>query len=389
MNKYLVDASNINEKLLKHYHYLHQNPEIGFNLDKTYAYVENELRELNLNPIACGKKGLYVDIGNGENAILIRADMDALQIKEETELAYKSNNENMHACGHDMHTAMLLGTAEILSKYKFDGKIRLMFQPAEETLEGSKDMIANNVLKDVKYAFMLHVMPNTNFETGTLIVPPKGIITPYCDNFSIILSGKSSHGGMPHLGIDIFNISSLIILALQNIKAREVSLSDKIVLSIGQVTGGNTYNVIPEKLVIKGMLRCYSNNIREYVKSRINNIVNGICGAYNIKYEFNIEQSVVAFNNNEELRDISLDIIKNNNISHYLVENDSELSGGSEDFAEVSKLVPTNLFMLCAGKKEDGYNYAIHNPKTIFDPNVLKYGVAIYVMLGIELLKSK
>ena len=104
------------------------------------------MRKLNLSPVSCGKKGLYVDIGNGKKIVLIRADMDALPITEDTKLSYKSSNENMHACGHDIHTSMLLGTAEVLSKYKFDGKIRLMFQPAEEILEGAKDMIANNVL---------------------------------------------------------------------------------------------------------------------------------------------------------------------------------------------------------------------------------------------------
>ena len=388
MNKYLNDAININEKLLKHYHYLHQNPEIGFNLDKTYEYVYNELKKLNLSPVSCGKKGLFVDIGNGKNIVLIRADMDALPITEDTKLSYKSSNENMHACGHDIHTSMLLGTAEVLSKCKFDGKIRLMFQPAEEILEGAKDMIANNVLEDVKCAFMLHVMPNTQLETGTLIVPPSGIITPFCDNFTITLNGKSTHGGMPHLGIDLFSVSSLIILSLQNIKSRELNLSEKVVLSIGKISGGDTYNVIPDTLIIKGMIRSYSEDIRDFVKSRVEQIINGICISYNVKYIFKIDQSVVAFDNVKNLRTLTLEIIKNNDIYYNIVKQDNELSGGSEDFAEVSKIIPTNLFMLCAGKKDDGYEYNIHHPKTIFDPDVLKYGVAINVTLGIELSKK-
>jgi hippurate hydrolase len=384
MEKYLKLVDN--KELLNHYKFLHQNPEIGFDLNVTYQYVFNELIKLGYTPVPCGKCGLYIDIGNNKNKIvLLRADMDALKIIEDTNLPYKSNNSSMHACGHDMHTTMLLGAAKLLKNFEFDGCIRLMFQPAEEIISGCKEMIENGVLKNVHKALMLHVMPNTLYPTGTVIVPDSGIITPSCDNFQIKLFGKSAHGGFPHLGIDIFTVSSLICLGIQNIKNSELTLEDKVVISLGEITAGNTYNVIPDTLYIKGMIRTFNNEVRKFIKYRIEEIIRCICKAYNVKYKFIIDQSVCPFNNNENLRNEILDVFDNKNVIYEKIKTTS--SGGAEDFAEVSKLIPTNMLMLCAGKKDDGYCYNIHHPKTIFDTNALKYGTVIYTMIGLELVK--
>ena len=382
-------ALELKDETILHRRFFHKNAETGFDIPIAKQYIFSTLSKLGIVAHECGS-GICAAVGNGGPCILLRADIDALPMQEESTAAFAAKNGAFHACGHDMHSAMLLTSAKILkeNESKLSGTVKFMFQPAEEILEGAKDMIANNVLEDVKCAFMLHVMPNTQLETGTLIVPPSGIITPFCDNFTITLNGKSTHGGMPHLGIDLFSVSSLIILSLQNIKSRELNLSEKVVLSIGEISGGDTYNVIPDTLIIKGMIRSYSEDIRDFVKSRVEQIINGICISYNVKYTFKIDQSVVAFHNDENLRTLTLEIIKNNDIYYNIVKQDNELSGGSEDFAEVSKILPTNLFMLCAGKKDDGYEYNIHHPKTIFDPEVLKYGVAINVTLGIELSKK-
>ena len=384
MEKYLKLVNN--DELQNHYQFLHQNPEIGFDLNITYKYVFEELTKLGYNPIPCGKCGLYVDIGNNkEKVILLRADMDGLKITEDTNLPYKSKNGAMHACGHDMHTAMLLYSAKLLKNFEFDGCIRLMFQPAEEIISGCKEMIENGVLKNVTKAIMIHVMPNTTFNTGTVIVPDSGTITPSCDNFEIKLFGKSAHGGFPHLGIDIFTVSSLICLGIQNIKNSELSLDDKVVISLGEIKAGNTYNVIPDTLIIKGMIRTFNNDVRKFIKFRIEEIVRSICKAYHVKHKFIIDQSVCSFNNDDNLRKEILNIFDDKDVLHEKVKSSS--SGGAEDFSEVSKLVPTNMLMLCAGKKDEGYCYDIHHPKTIFDTNVLKYGAALYTMLGIELVK--
>ena len=386
MNKYFNLAEKINDKVLKHYYTLHQYPEIGFDLPITYKYVFDELTNLGYKPISCGKCGLYVDIGNTkESIVLLRADMDALPILEDTNLSFKAANGKMHACGHDMHTAMLLGCAELLKNFQFDGCIRLMFQPAEEIISGAKSMISNGVLKNVTNALMIHVMPNTTLDTGTLVIPECGIITPACDNFQIRLLGKSAHGGFPYLGIDIFTVSALITLGLKNIKVNEITLDEKIVLSLGEISAGNTYNVIPDTLTMKGMLRTFNTDLRKFVLFRIEEIVRNICKAYHIKYKFIIDQSVCSFINDKNLRNNIINICNDKNLPHILTPTSS--SGGSEDFSEVSKFMPTNMLMLCAGKKSDGYCYDIHHPKTIFDLETLKYGVAYYTLFAIELLK--
>ena len=384
MDKYLKLINN--NDLLNHYYFFHQNPEVGFDLDITYKYVYDELVKLGYTPIPCGKCGLYVDIGNSkEKVILLRADMDALKIKEDTNLIFKSLNGNMHACGHDLHTTMLLGCASLLRHFEFDGCIRLMFQPAEEIISGAKEMIKHGVLNNVVRSIMIHVMPNTIYQTGTVVIPESGIITPSCDNFQIRLFGKSAHGGFPHLGIDIFTVSSLITLGIHNIKSSELALEDKVVISLGEITAGNTYNVIPDTLLIKGMIRSFNEDVRKFIKYRIEEIVKSICKAYHIKAKFIIDQSVCSFYNDSDLRNDLINIFNDKKVEYKTLPSSS--SGGAEDFSEISKIVPTNMLMLCAGNKKDGYCYDIHHPKTIFDTDVLKYGTALYTMLAIELVK--
>ena len=216
MADFLSEAKRIEKKLIEHRRYLHQNAEIGFDLSKTCSYVRSVLKSIGCEVFNCGSCGVYTVIGknNLDKCVLLRADMDALPINEEADISFKSNS-NMHACGHDMHTAMLLGAAEIIKNHEKELKrpVKLLFQPAEETLEGAKNMIESEILLNpqVKSAFMLHCLVNTPLKVGTIIINSGGISAPSADYFEIKVTGKGGLGAMPNSGIDPIICSANII----------------------------------------------------------------------------------------------------------------------------------------------------------------------------------
>ena len=252
----LKEALEIQEQIIADYEKLHSCPEIGFNLTETRAYVKKRLQEMGYQPLDCGKAGIVATAGNADTgkSFLLRADMDALRIKEEADVPYKSTNGNMHACGHDAHTAMLLGAAKIIKYHEQElgGIVKFMFQPAEEILEGARDMIAHGVLEvsqeecdvnrgikqgvshigsshkpKVEGAMMVHVMTGISLKAGTIVVSAPGVSAPAADFFEIKIKGKGCHGSMPHLGIDALTTAAHIIIALQEIQAREMSVFEK------------------------------------------------------------------------------------------------------------------------------------------------------------------
>lgn len=282
----LEKSENMSQELIKKRRYLHMNAETGFNLNKTIEFVENELINMGYTPMHIGKSGIVVIAGGKKSGktILIRGDMDALPIKEESGLDFASTNNCMHACGHDMHTTMMLGAAKILKEYEneINGTVKLMFQPAEEIFEGSKDMIENGVLENPKVdaALMIHVMANSPFKTGTVIVSSPGVSAPAADYFEIKIQGSGCHGSMPNTGVDPINIAAHIVLGLQEINSRELSVSDKAVLTIGKLNSGNIENVIPDTATIGGTLRTYDEETRKFIKIRMKEISENIAKTF-------------------------------------------------------------------------------------------------------------
>ena len=255
----LSEAKEMQLLLTKHRRYLHTHPELGFDLRQTKEYVKKELISIGYEPVECGKCGLVVLAGskNSDKTFLIRADMDALPILEQADVKFKSENSGkMHACGHDMHTAMLLGAARLLKRHENElkGTIKLMFQPAEETLEGCKDMVDANVLNNptVDAALMLHVTLGMPLQTGSAIICDGGISAPAADYFEIKIQGKGCHGAMPELGVDPITIASHIVIALQELHARELAMADDAVLTIGTMQAGDANNIIPDTAVLRG-----------------------------------------------------------------------------------------------------------------------------------------
>ena len=257
LEELLSSAVNLQTEIQQHYHFLHKNAEVEFELPETTEYVKRILSEIGITPVDCGKCGVTAVIGKGEGkCMLLRADMDALPIKEQTDLDFACNNGNMHACGHDMHTAMLLGAAKILkeNEEKLNGSVKLMFQPAEEILAGAHNMIENGVLNspDVTAAMMVHVLTGIPVKTGCFIVPGEGVSAPAADYFTINVHGKGCHGSTPHQGVDSITAAAHILVALQEISAREMSIVDEGIITIGSFNGGSSGNVIADSAVLKG-----------------------------------------------------------------------------------------------------------------------------------------
>ena len=385
---FLNDAKEIENEITENRRFLHSHAETGFELTQTVAFVKEKLKEIGCECTDCGKGGVVALVGKGESdcVFLLRADMDALPIKEKSDLGFSCDTGNMHACGHDMHTAMLLGAAKILKRHESEikGTVKLMFQPAEETLSGAKNMIENGVLKnpDVNGAMMIHVLAGFPIKSSTVIIPNAGVGAPAADYFTINIQGKGCHGSTPHLGIDSLSVAAHILLGLQEISARELGVADEALLTIGSLHGGTAGNVIADTAVMQGTLRAFDDKIRDKIKKRLTEISESIGNAYHAKTTVTFGSGCPTLINDE---DLVKEVEKNTKelLGAELVVNSSTFGdenthrGGSEDFSYVSKEVPTIMLGMAAGEPEKGFQYHQHHPKVTFDEEVLKIGSAV------------
>lgn len=392
-NTILNEAKLLSNEIIEHYEFLHKNAEIGFDLQKTKKYVKDKLTDMGYTPKECGKCGIVATIGKYGKVFLLRADMDALPMKEETTLPYKCENGNMHSCGHDTHTAMLLGAAKLLKKYenKINGTVKLMFQPSEENLEGAIDMVNSGVLENPKAdaAMMIHSITGIPLESGTVIVAGKGVSSPAADYFTINITGKASHGSTPQLGIDALNVASHILVAIQEITARELGIQSNSVITIGRLTGGDAGNVIAHTAVMEGTIRAFDEKTRLFIKKRIAEISSSIATAFRAKSDIVFGAGCPTLINDASLSEFVSSETKallgeRNAIT--TVELGSNFSGGSDDFAYVSHKVPSIMLSLVAGDKRNGYEYTQHHPKAVFDNSVLYIGSAVYFNTALKWL---
>ena len=405
-NSILSNAKEIQLLLIKHRRYLHAHPELGFHLKLTKEYVKNELSAMGYEPVECGRCGLIALAGNQESkkTFLLRADMDALPILEQSDIDFPSKNDGqMHACGHDLHTAMLLGAARLLKEYEQElkGTVKLMFQPSEETLEGAKDMLKNDVLKspDVDAGMMIHVIPGMPFSTGTAIICNGGVSAPAADYFQIDIQGKGCHGAMPELGIDPITIASHIVIAMQELHARELSMSDDAVLTIGTFQSGNANNVIPDTARLSGTLRAFDENVRKHIKLRLTEICTGIAKTFRGRAEVTFTSGCPTLLNDDSLsKDISnyckellgsdMAFLQADLINRTKQNTKTVKATGSEDFSYISHEIPTVMVALSAGNPENGFQYPLHHPKVTFDETVLFYGAGIYAYTAMRWLEE-
>ena len=395
----MQEAAALQEEIKAHRLWLHTHAETGFDLTETKPYVKSTLTEMGYTVQECGKAGLVTTVGKtGGKVILLRADMDALPIAEEADVDFACKNGRMHACGHDMHTAMLLGAAKILKAHEseLDGMVKLMFQPAEEIFEGSKDMIASGVLENPRpdAALMIHVAAGMPLPAGTVVVSAPGVSAPAADYFTIRVHGKGCHGSAPQNGIDPLTAAAHILIALQEIHARELSASDEAVLTIGTFHAGEAGNVIPDTAAMGGTIRTYDEKTRTYLKERMTAIAQSVAEAFRASADVSFGSGCPTLINDKALSEKVTGYLKDL-LGANRAFTTAELSGGkpargggSEDFAYVSHEVPSLMLALAAGEPSEGYAYPQHHPKVKFDESVLSTGAAVFVDCALQYLRE-
>lgn len=363
---------------------LHQTPELGYDLYETSKIVKSYLDEWGISYTDhIAKTGIVAMINEEVDGptIALRADMDALPIKEETEVDFVSSNEgSMHACGHDVHTTTLLGTAKILNivKDKLNCKIKLIFQPAEEMVKGATKMIAGGALEDPKpdFIFGMHVWPELNLgEIGV----KSGSLMASMDVFEVTVRGMAGHGAAPHQGIDAIVGTSQIITSLQTILSREINPVDAAVMTIGTIEGGQGFNIIPEEVKFKGTVRTVEKETRFLLKERFESIVNNVAQAnrltadidYDMRYPITINTPSVVY----AIHDGLVEEFGENRIVD--VENPSL---ASEDFACYLEEVPGTFFFLGVNDGEGG-SHKLHNSYFLPPFEAIKNGISLFLFL--------
>ena len=376
-------------RLVKTRRYLHAHAEVGFDVPNTKAYILQALRALGYAPQEIGKAGVVAEIGKGKTTLLLRADTDGLPFGEKTGLSFACKTGNMHACGHDMHTAMLLGCAELLKNHEANlpCKVKLLFQPAEEILEGAKDCIENGVLQNVTHAMMIHVLTGLPLPTGTWLIA-EGISAPSADYFTITVKGKACHGGAPQNGVDGLSIGARILLGLEEIIAKEIPQSANAVLTVGKMQGGTAGNAIAESVEMYGTLRCFGEETRALIKNRMQETAQGIAKAFRGRASFSLQGGCPALINDGGRVEFTKKALgqvfdESKVLLSSKMQGTREKSGGSEDFAYIANEVPSVMIGLCAGDIDKGYTLPLHNPKVDFDESVLWQGALAFAVCAL------
>jgi amidohydrolase len=373
---------------------IHQYPELGFDVHRTAGIAADALRALNI-PVrtGIGRTGVVGDleVPGASKRIALRADMDALPIQELTDVPYKSKiNGKAHLCGHDAHTAMLIGAARILSHLQNDLKthVRFIFQPSEEALPGGAPaMIADGALEDVDEIYGIHVFPlYTVGEYATCLGP----MLAQSDTFQITLTGRGGHAAFPHLTVDPIVIAAQFVTALQSVIARNVDPLDSAVISVTQLHGGDAdlqnglagaaLNVIPPKVLIGGTVRTLQKSVQKRVRGQLERILAGLADAHSATYTFTYQEGYPVTYNHEPCVTTAFSTASELVGEDNLVFPMSPILGG-EDFGYYSQKIPACFVMVGAGNEEKGIVNMCHHPQFDIDENCMIYGMALLVSL--------
>ena len=387
---YYERALELKDETIANRRHIHKNAETGLDLPKTKAYVMEKLTEYGLEPKDCGY-GVTATLGKGGKVLLLRADMDALPMPEESgeEFACPTGKE-AHTCGHDFHAAMLLTAAKMLKEKEdtLEGTIKFMFQPAEETFEGSKNMIENGILENppVDAALAYHVSPG-KMPIGLFMYNDKDTMMYSVDGFKITIHGKGSHGAYPHVGVDPINIGVHIHLALQELIARESDPTHSCVLTIGQFAGGTATNIIPETAVLQGTIRTNKPEARELLVRRMKEVAEKTAAVYNGTVDIEMISEVPPLICNPKLTDEVVGYMQELGIPG-LTPYPGISASASEDFAVIAEKVPSTFMYLSAGYLDERGQYPAHHPKAQFNEDVCPIGAACLAHCASQWLKN-
>ncbi|MEQ8154534.1 MAG: M20 family metallopeptidase [Clostridiaceae bacterium] len=380
MINFLKEAMDINDELVSWRRDFHENPELGFEEVRTSTVIKEFLRKEGIPFVECAGTGIAATIkGKQEGKTIgIRADMDALPIQDKKNCGYSSKVQGkMHACGHDAHTAVLLGAAKVLNKYKdcFKGNVKLLFEPAEETTGGAPVMIKEGALENPHVDAVIGLHVNESLQAGEMKVK-KGVVNAASNPFTIKVRGKGGHGAEPHNTIDPIVIASQLVIALQPLVSREVAPVNPAVVTVGSIHGGVAQNIIPDEVVLQGIIRTMTKEDRAYVVKRIQEISQGIAAAFRGECTVEIQESYPCLYNNDDMVDVLKEsaemIIGKENI----YEQEAPFMG-VESFAYFAMERDAAFYFLGIGNKEKGIDKPIHNALFDIDERALPVGVAI------------
>ena len=370
--------------------YFHMNPEPSFNEYDTSKVVQEELTKIGIPFEIFAKTGIIATI-KGQNpgkTVLLRADMDALEVCEKNNVSYRSQKEGlMHACGHDGHIAMLLGAAHVLNEIKNDisGEIKLLFQPAEEIAKGAKAMIEESkIIDSIDAAFAIHLWQGVPVGKISL---ESGARMAAADLFSIKVKGKSGHGSMPHETIDAVVVASAIVMNLQHLVSRNTNPLDTLVVTVGKLTAGTRHTIIAGEALLEGTIRSFSDEVWKKVPEQIERVVKNTAAAYNAEAEIDLVRATPPLVNNQDISDI----LKASAEKLYGEEvvTKYEKTPGGEDFAYFTQAVPGALAFVGIRNDETGINSPHHNETFDMDEEALEMGANLYAQFAIDFLNLK
>ncbi len=390
----MIDVSSlvneITDEVIGWRRYLHQHPELSFQEEKTAQFVYETLSSFGNLEISRPTKTSVMARLKGEKpgkTLAIRADMDALPIQEENTFDFASENPGvMHACGHDGHTAILLGAARVLTKLKgkLNGEVRFLFQHAEEDYPGgAEEMVQSGVMEGVDFVIGAHLW--SPIEKGKIgIVYGPMMAAP--DTFWITVKGKGGHAALPHQTVDSIVVGAQIVTNLQNIVSRNTDPLDRLVISVTQFVSGTTHNVIPGSAKLSGTVRAFDQKLRESIPAKMEQIIKGITDAYGADYEFIFEYGYRPVINDEKVTKMIEETVREVYGEEAVDHIPPNMSG--EDFSAFQQKAPGAFFFVGAGNAEKGIIYPHHHARFTIDEDALEIGVKIFVKAAIKFLNG-
>lgn len=353
---------------------LHACPEVGLELPETVRVVSARLRRLSV-PFRRTGYGIVAQIGReARGNVLLRADLDALPVREASNLSFRAQNGACHACGHDLHAAMLLGAATLLKRREraLPCGVRLLFQSGEEILSGARAAIADGICRDVFCAFSMHCVLSPSLPTGTVVLPPEGAVAPAARFFRIRISGTGGHGGRSYAT----PLRAAVGLAAR-IEARES-------VSLTGLDGGETYNVVSPSVILRGSIRAMEDARADRDAEELSRLVRTYCAETGVRATLLFPHSCPSLKNDPILHESAC--APSSPLASLIVASEpSQAVGGSEDFAYISRCVPSLYFALGAGSGPHG----LHHPAAVFDERCLPYGTAAYVLAALLGMRGK
>lgn len=383
-----VEIDRILPEITRIRHILHQNPEIAVQEYKTAALIRKTLKNTDIRLLEPFLETDVVGILEGKDKgknVTLRADIDALPMQEKTGLPYASQTDGlMHACGHDGHTAMLLGAALVLNIFRneFNGSVRFVFQPGEEIVAAGKDLVANGALQDPQpdAVAALHAWPGIG--EGVIASRP-GVLLAAADFFKVLVQGRGAHGARPENSIDPVLTAARVVEGLQAVVSRNINVLDPAVLSVCRICGGTNSNVIPDSVELEGTTRYFRPELGKQIAADMERIIKGVCDSMGASYEFSYETPYIPTINHAAIVDIGKKIAEEVLGPEFWHELENPSMGG-EDFSYYIREYPGAMFRIGMGRERA----ALHNTSFDFNDKALKNGVLFLAAFALDVLKT-